>query len=54
MNIEAGIEMFRFTVTHALLLVAPILGTAMAVGLLCVAVLELRGVPPRPADLPSR
>lgn len=33
MNIEAGIEMFRFTVTHALLLVAPILITAMAVGL---------------------
>ncbi|HEX9785075.1 MAG TPA: flagellar biosynthetic protein FliQ [Opitutaceae bacterium] len=33
MNIEAAIELFRLTVTQAILLVAPILVTAMAVGL---------------------
>jgi flagellar biosynthesis protein FliQ len=32
-NIETAIELFRITVTHALLLVAPLLVTAMAVGL---------------------
>jgi flagellar biosynthetic protein FliQ len=34
MNIEAAIELFRVTITHALMLVAPLLITAMAVGLL--------------------
>jgi flagellar biosynthetic protein FliQ len=33
MNVEAAIEIFRFTITQALMLVAPILITAMAVGL---------------------
>lgn len=33
MNIETAIELFRITVTHALMLVAPLLVTAMAVGL---------------------
>ncbi len=33
MNIEAAIDLFRVTVTQALMLVAPILLTAMAVGL---------------------
>lgn len=33
MNVEAAIEIFRFTITQSLLLVAPILLTAMAVGL---------------------
>ena len=33
MNIEAAIELFRITITHALMLVAPLLLTAMAVGL---------------------
>lgn len=33
MNLETAIELFRITVTHALLLVAPILVTAMVVGL---------------------
>jgi flagellar biosynthetic protein FliQ len=33
MNVEAAIEIFRFTITQALMLVAPILLTAMAVGL---------------------
>jgi flagellar biosynthetic protein FliQ len=32
-NLETAIELFRITVTHALLLVAPILVTAMVVGL---------------------
>lgn len=33
MNIEAAIELFRVTVMQSLMLVAPILATAMAVGL---------------------
>lgn len=33
MNIEAAIELFRLTITQALMLVAPLLATAMAVGL---------------------
>ena len=33
MNVEAAIEIFRFTITQALVLVAPILLTAMSVGL---------------------
>jgi len=33
MNIEAAIELFRLTITQALMLVAPLLLTAMAVGL---------------------
>ena len=33
MTVEAAIELFRLTVTHALMLVAPVLVTAMAVGL---------------------
>jgi flagellar biosynthetic protein FliQ len=33
MNVEAAIEVFRFTITQALMLVAPILLTAMSVGL---------------------
>jgi flagellar biosynthesis protein FliQ len=33
-NIETAIELFRITVTHALVLVAPLLVTAMAVGLI--------------------
>lgn len=33
MNIEGAVELFRITVMHALLLVGPILATAMAVGL---------------------
>jgi flagellar biosynthesis protein FliQ len=33
MNLEAAIELFRITVMHSLMLVAPILVTAMAVGL---------------------
>lgn len=33
MNVEAAIELFQVTVTHALMLVAPILLTAMSVGL---------------------
>jgi flagellar biosynthetic protein FliQ len=33
MNIEAAIELFRITVMNSLMLVAPILATAMAVGL---------------------
>lgn len=34
MNIEGAIEIFRFTITQALMLVGPILFTAMSVGLL--------------------
>ena len=33
MNIESAIEIFRFTITQALMLVGPILLTAMSVGL---------------------
>jgi flagellar biosynthetic protein FliQ len=33
MNIEAAIELFRLTITQALMLVGPLLLTAMAVGL---------------------
>ena len=33
MNIEAAIELFQITITHALMLVAPVLLTAMSVGL---------------------
>lgn len=33
MNIESAIEIFRFTITQALVLVGPILLTAMSVGL---------------------
>lgn len=33
MNIESAIELFRLTITQALMLVAPLLLTAMAVGL---------------------
>jgi flagellar biosynthetic protein FliQ len=33
MNVEAAIEVFRFTITQSLMLVAPILLTAMSVGL---------------------
>lgn len=33
MNIESAIELFRLTITQSLLLVAPLLLTAMAVGL---------------------
>lgn len=34
MNVEGAIEIFRFTITQALMLVGPILLTAMSVGLL--------------------
>ncbi|MGH8020516.1 MAG: flagellar biosynthetic protein FliQ [Opitutaceae bacterium] len=33
MNIEAAIDLFRLTITQALMLVAPILLTAMSVGM---------------------
>ena len=33
MTVEAAIELFRLTITHALMLVAPVLVTAMVVGL---------------------
>jgi flagellar biosynthetic protein FliQ len=33
MNIESAVEIFRFTITQALMLVGPILLTAMSVGL---------------------
>ena len=33
MNIESAIELFRVTITQSLMLVAPLLATAMAVGL---------------------
>lgn len=33
MNIESAIELFRLTVTNSLILVGPLLATAMAVGL---------------------
>lgn len=33
MNIESAIDLFRLTITNALLLVSPILVTAMAIGL---------------------
>ncbi|BET66058.1 flagellar biosynthesis protein FliQ [Opitutales bacterium ASA1] len=33
MNLEAAIDLFRLTITQSLLLVAPILATAMSVGL---------------------
>jgi flagellar biosynthetic protein FliQ len=34
MNIESAIELFRLTVTNSLILVGPLLATAMVIGLL--------------------